>query len=103
VHFTLATLPSDYMMITIFIPDNVSLKIVQVKELPNNWNSFPFQSSTQKFGDEFIIENKYCLLKIPSAITQGDFNILINPFHPEFRKIKIICREPFPFDKRIFR
>jgi RES domain-containing protein len=103
VHFTLATLPSDYMMITIIIPDNVPIKVVQEKELPKNWNSFPYRISTQKFGDEFIFENKYCLLKIPSAITKGDFNILINPYHPEFKRIKIIYMEQFPFDKRIFK
>ena len=103
VHFTLATLPSDYMMVTIFIPDDVSIKVVQEHDLPKDWNSFPYGSATQSFGDDFINENKYCLLKIPSAVTKGDFNILINPSHPEFKKIKIILVEPFPFDHRIFK
>jgi len=102
VHFTLATLPSDYMMVTIFIPETLAIKLKQQKELPKNWNSFPYISLTQKFGNDFIRENKYCLLKIPSAITKGDFNILINPYHPEFKKITIMNSEPFPFDKRIF-
>ena len=103
VHFTLATIPGDYMMITIFIPDDVSIKVVKEKDLPKNWNSFPYGSATQIFGNDFINENKYCLLKIPSAVTKGDFNILINPLHPEFEKIKIILIEPFPFDHRIFK
>src|SRR4030042_5668737 len=51
VHLTLATLPDDFMMITIFIPDDVSIKIVQKKYLPPDWNSFPHLSSTQTFGD----------------------------------------------------
>ena len=103
VHFTLATLPRDYMMITIFIPDDVTIRVVQVKDLPPDWNSFPYLSSTQKFGDDFISENKFCLLKIPSAVTKGDFNILINPFHPDFSRISIVRIEDFPFDQRIFR
>ncbi len=103
VHLTLATLPHDYMMITIFIPDTVSMGIVQVKDLPGNWNSFPFRSSGQKLGDKFIHEMRFCLLKIPSAVTKGDFNILINPAHPEFKKIKTIHTEAFPFDRRIFK
>jgi len=77
VHFTVATIPKDYMMITIFIPDDTTMKIIN--------------------------ENKYCLLRIPSVVTKGDFNILINPFHSEFSKICIINTEPFPFDTRIFR
>ncbi len=103
VHFTLATLPVDYIMATIFIPDNVSLQKLNVTDLPPDWNSFPHPSSTQLIGDQFIADNKYCLLQIPSAVTQGDYNILINPNHQEFKKIKIIATEKFPFDKRIFK
>lgn len=103
VHLTLAMLPEDYTMTTIFIPDNVSMRIINEKELPNNWNSFPYHLSINRYGDEFVSENKFCLLKVPSAVTKGDFNILINPGHSEFRKIKIKSREPFPFDSRIFR
>ena len=32
VHFTLATLPSEYMMITIFIPNNISVQKIPVEE-----------------------------------------------------------------------
>ena len=103
VHFTLSTLPADYMMMTIMIPDDISMKNIQESDLPKGWNSFPYQPSTQKTGDEFIRENKFCLLKLPSAVTKGDFNILINPHHIEFKRIKIINVEDFPFDMRIFR
>lgn len=34
VHFTYATLPGDYMMITIFVPDNILLQKITVKDLP---------------------------------------------------------------------
>ncbi len=102
VRLTLATLPSDYMMITIFIPDDTSIKVVQTKDLPPSWNSYIYSPLTQKYGDEFVKENKFCVLKIPSVVTDGDFNILINPSHSEFKHIKIITMDPFPFDKRLF-
>jgi len=103
VHFTLATLPVDYVMITIFIPDNISFQKIAVKDLPLNWNTFPYPSNTQVIGDRFIADRRYCVLEIPSAVTQGDFNLLINPNHPGFKKIKIIAKEKFPFDKKIFK
>lgn len=103
VHLTLATVPKDYMMVTIYLPDDVSMQKLTVADLPNNWNAFPHPNFTQAVGDKFISENKYCVLQIPSAVTQGDFNLLINPYHTEFSKIKIINIEKFPFDKRIFR
>jgi RES domain-containing protein len=103
IHFTLATLPKDYMMLTIFIPDNVPLKKLNVADLPTDWNMFPYTNTSQSIGDQFIADNKYCVLQIPSAVTQGDYNLLLNPNHLDFKRIKIISAEKFPFDKRIFR
>lgn len=103
VHFTLATLPEDYVMITIDIPDDVSIKQLDVTDLPKNWKEFPHPNATQKIGLDFVNENKYCVLIIPSVVTHGDFNVLINPNHKEFSKISILNIEKFPFDKRIFK
>lgn len=103
VHFTLATLPHDYFMIIIFIPDDILVQKLKVSDLPNNWNTFPAPSTTQIIGDKFIADNKFCILRIPSAVTQGDYNLLINPQHKDFKRIKIIAKEKFPFDKRIFK
>lgn len=102
VHFTFATLPSDYFMMTVFIPDGISIQKLNQSSLPAGWNTFPHQASTQTFGDTFVSENKFCVMQIPSAVTKGDYNLLINPNHSEFSKIKIINTEKFPFDKRIF-
>ena len=54
-------------------------------------------------GDKFVGENKYCVLQIPSSVTSGDYNYLINPTHPDFHKLKIIDTVNFPFDQRIFK
>jgi len=103
VHFTLATLPDDYVMVTINIPDYIETYEVEESDLPPDWKNFPHPPSTQKFGDNFVLDNKYCLLKMPSVVTKGDFNYLINPKHPHFSRIVIRTIEKFPFDKRIFR
>lgn len=103
VHFTLATLPDDYVMMTVFIPDEVSLLRLNISDLPVNWNVFPHSISTQSIGDKFVADNKFCVLQIPSAVTFGDFNFLINPNHKDFSKIKVVESVDFPFDKRIFR
>ena len=103
VHLTLATIPADYMMLTIYLPDDISLQKLTNEDLPVNWNAFPHPNSTQAIGDKFVSENKYGVLQIPSVVTQGDYNLLINPYHSEFLKIKIIEMESFPFDKRIFK
>jgi RES domain-containing protein len=103
VHFTLATLPEDYMMVTVDIPDHLSEQEVPVSSLPANWNVFPPLLTTQAIGDRFIQENKYTSLVVPSAVVKGEFNWLLNPNHAGFKEIRILSVEPFPFDQRIFK
>lgn len=103
VHFSLATIPDDYMMMTLYVPDNISLKKLHVESLSSDWNVFPHPASTQAIGDSFVSEKQHCILQVPSVVTKGDYNFLLNPAHPDFKRIKIIETDPFPFDKRIFR
>jgi RES domain-containing protein len=102
VHFSIATMPKNYMMVTIDIPNDIEIKTLNAEHLPANWNQFPHPTTTQKIGNLFILENTHCCLKVPSVVTKGDFNILINPQHPNFKSIAITNIEQFPFDQRIF-
>jgi len=103
VHFMLAMIPEDYVMMTIFIPDDAAIYNLSPADLPKDWNAWPHSISTQALGDRFIMENKYPILRVPSAVTQGDFNLLINPMHADFKRIRIIENKKFPFDSRIFK
>ena len=102
VHLSLVTLPRDFVMLEISIPKSVRLQILDEDILPNNWKDFPPIYETQKIGDVFIKSNKNCSLKVPSAVVKGDYNFLINPYHRDFKKIKIENHKVFPFDKRMF-
>jgi len=103
VHLTLASIPSDYMMIELEIPEPIKISTLQNEKLPLDWNAHPPGIHTQKIGDEFIDNGNTCVLKVPSAVVKGDFNFLINPHHKDLKKIKIISITDFPFDKRIFK
>jgi RES domain-containing protein len=102
VHLTAATVPDDYMMVTLDIPDDLEIEEISDSSLAEGWNVFPYSASTQTIGDDFIRENKFSILRVPSAVVQGDFNLLLNPYHPDFKKIAIEQIEKFPFDSRIF-
>ncbi|HQZ81736.1 MAG TPA: RES family NAD+ phosphorylase [Pyrinomonadaceae bacterium] len=103
VHLTLATVPSDLVMVTVAIPDDISMKTVAMSRLPTNWNEFPYPAVARKVGDDFVREGKACILKIPSAVTMGDHNLLVNPHHAEFKRLKASSIDPFPLDRRIFK
>jgi RES domain-containing protein len=102
VHVSLATLPKDFVMIEIHIPDSLTFGLLKLKDLREDWNSHPHGSRTQKLGDDFVDSRAFCVCKVPSEVVKGDFNYLINPHHKDAKRIKIKSITPFPFDKRIF-
>jgi RES domain-containing protein len=102
VHIPLA-LAKGYYMIVLYIPDSISILKINPSDLPGDWNKFPHSTATKKIGDDFVKDGKYCVLQVPSAVTPGDYNYLINPAHSEFSSIKIIDQSPFYFDNRLFK
>lgn len=102
VHMPLGIVPKDYHLVTIELPDDVSVGVVEEKVLPVTWKSFPHANVTQEIGDRYVIDGQHLILKVPSATVQGTFNYLANPRHPDFNRIRIVKTEPFAFDKRLF-
>jgi len=100
VHTPLGNLPPDYDLITLLIPETVSIRELLLTALPKNWRLNLRATQTQ--GDDFIEGNKHLVLKVPSAVVQGDSNYLINPAHIDMDKIIIQKIEPFEFDSRLF-
>lgn len=103
VHLSLSDVPDDLIMATIQLPDGISIHSLREDELPADWNTFPHPQESQEIGDRFVIQQKHCVLRVPSAVTRGDYNFLLNPNHQEFKRIKIVGAEAFPVDKRMFR
>lgn len=99
-HIPIGIIPKDYSLVSIKLPDSVSIKKFPENGLPTDWRSNPHSSSTQQIGDDFIFESKFLLMQVPSAVVPGDFNFLINPKHTGISKVQIINVEPFEFDSR---
>lgn len=93
-------LPSDRILVHIEVPDDVA--IYELKKLPKNWNTFPYNSKTQEIFTKFVEDNKYAVLKVPSAIVRDEFNYILNPRHVDFSKIKVVKIQKFTFDSRLY-
>ena len=58
---------------------------------------------SREFGTKWIEESRSAVLRVPTAITPAEVNYLINPAHPDFKKIKISKPVPFRIDPRLFK
>ena len=71
--------------------------------LPADWRAEPVPESTQKIGDAWVAAGRTAILAVPSALYPEETNFVLNPVHPDFRKIEISEGEPFVFDPRMAR
>jgi len=71
-----------------------------VKSLPTDWRIEPAPPSTKTIGDAWVEAARSAVLALPSVIT-GETNFLLNPTHPDFKKIMNGRPEPFVFDPRL--
>lgn len=102
VHLPSHLIPSDYVLMKIEVPES-SIKEFTVQELSTEWNLLPGANETQKLGDNWLMENKKLLLKVPSAVVVQEHNILINPLHKLFHKVQVKDIKPYNFDSRLLK
>jgi RES domain-containing protein len=81
-------------------PDNL-IEMFPVKKLPANWRVFPPPMETREIGDRWIQQERSAMLGVPSTISPADTNFLLNPNHPDFKRIRIHSPIDFEFDPRL--
>lgn len=89
------------LCLTIFEVADHSVQLLEVKDLPKNWRDYPSPMVLKKIGDDFVKQQKYLLLAVPSAIITDEYNFLMNVQHPLAAQIKILEVKPFEFDERL--
>jgi RES domain-containing protein len=83
------------------VPPNVSMEAWPVSRLSEGWDAVPPGQFTQEIGTRWVAERRSCILQVPSVVSPGDVNFLLNSQHPEFAKLKIGEPVVFRFDPRL--
>jgi RES domain-containing protein len=94
--------PEDLVSIEGEVPETLRLDRLDPKLLPSGWFKTR-DESLRAYGDEWIREGKTVGLIVPSAVIRGEWNLLLNPAHRDFRRVKFSEPQPFVFDARMFR
>ena len=94
--------PKDLVSIEAEIPDGLEIGRLDLQVLPTQWHEIRGES-LHLFGDEWVHRGDSAALLVPSAAIRGEWNVLLNPAHPEFARIKFHEPRSFDFDARMFR
>jgi RES domain-containing protein len=101
VHRSQLGLNQLFSVLTIEVPDSVKKEIVKHNNLPADWREFAQMPLTQNIGENWLNKRQTAILQVPSSIIEEEANYLINPQHPDFKKIKLLNTDKFVFDMRI--
>jgi RES domain-containing protein len=94
--------PHDLVSIEGEIPESLEVGRLDVAALPANWHQTR-DESLRRFGDDWVHAEKQVALLVPSAAIPGEGNLLLNPAHPDFSKVRFGKPQPFEFDVRMFK
>jgi|HubBroStandDraft_1064217.scaffolds.fasta_scaffold29904_3 RES domain-containing protein len=102
VHSNLGRVPKTHALVEITIPDEVSVETISAASVPG-WDAPGLKASRMR-GDRWLDEKRSAVLLVPSVVTHGrESNVLINPAHPDFAKIKAGKPQDLAWDERLFR
>jgi RES domain-containing protein len=105
VHVEDPRLLPEFAMVAYDVPDEIKVDRRDPSDLPADWRER--ESLTQQLGTEWLDALFSALLTVPSAIVPiadgPDRNVLINPRHPDARRISIARIEAFVLDVRLLR
>ena len=100
VHIGLQDIQNFYHLLALSIPDDAPVSEINIIKLKKDW--LEDEDYTAFMGTQFLKNNEKLILKVPSAIITEEYNFLINPYHTDFKKIKIKKSNPFIFDQRLY-
>ena len=95
--------PADLVSVEVRIPDDLHVQQVAVTDLPQDWQSYPAVEALQGFGADWLNTGATVALLVPSVVIPGTSNVLINPTHPDFRKLVFQPATGFRFDPRMWK
>jgi RES domain-containing protein len=100
VHLDGPELLQRYVLIGVEIAESL-VADVSPSDLPRNWRADPVPAAVRQIGDQWIENRASAVLRVPSTLIPAESNFLLNPAHPDFKKL--VIRDPitFHFDPRL--
>jgi len=102
VHLGKVSVLPSYSLVAGKLPSSL-MEDLEESTLPAGWNESPTPPDVQAIGDAWIGSGRSLALRVPSAIVQGSYSVLINPAHPDFGQFILEATTPYSFDARLMK
>ncbi|MCA9402873.1 MAG: RES family NAD+ phosphorylase [Candidatus Omnitrophica bacterium] len=103
VHYGQRALSTKFRKLSVTLPQGTSLKEVRTASLSKGWSAFPESRECREIGNAWLDQGRYCILKVPSVVVPEEHNFLLNPQHPEFKRVRFGKPQKMNFDPRLYQ
>lgn len=100
-HAGIGRVPRTHVAVEITVSGAVTVERHEESSLPDGWDHADL-GVARTFGDAWIRERRTAVLVVPSVVARREGNVLLNPQHPDFRKISAGSPESVVWDARLF-
>ena len=98
VHYKRFDALAPHLLYVVEVPDSM---IEACKGFPKGWDGQDLLPAAQKLGNCWCDERTSPAMKVPSVVTRGESNLLLNSKHPAWKWSWVLQRTPFTFDGRL--
>jgi RES domain-containing protein len=86
--------------VTYEAPDSLKSETIEANAV-KDW-AHPDMIASRKAGDAWLEAAATPILRVPSVVFDVEKNVLINPAHPDFKRVKVASVEAVRWDERLF-
>lgn len=105
VHLNAGGLPLNRYLVFVTIPTKIwaNARTETPGSLPVGWDADPSGRASIRFGLAWVRSITSALLRIPSVIVPDEYNVLINPLHPDSGAIIARKIRKWLYDPRLLK
>ncbi|KWI24578.1 RES family NAD+ phosphorylase [Burkholderia stagnalis] len=93
---------SGFFLVTLEVPD-AAYDGALTPSLPHDWAELTrTPNSTSEIGRQWLEAGDHLAMRVPSMVCPSDFNLLLNPMHPDMVQVRVVDKALFSMDQRMF-
>jgi RES domain-containing protein len=93
-------IPKHQVCVTYEAPNALKAIAIEPEAVPG-WDD-PDMIASRKAGDAWLESGESVILRVPSVVFSVERNVLLNPAHADFAKVRVVATEPVRWDDRLF-
>jgi RES domain-containing protein len=90
--------PQGLLLATAELPAGATL--AECNE-PSTWCQLPYRAEVQQVGAAWLGSGRSLALRVPSALVDGEVNVLLDPDHPGYAALRVQSLAPVRIDPRL--